>query len=314
MLNAYLSLVALIRKVPGLRGAIWFFRENFHALERRILVGRPVVDGGEHLRRAIETATPYAAGKMGSLEAVALQVYLRRRGKPFCYSSYIRHSLFVNSGVFPQNEETYDQFCARYLSDVSACNALAAWDVAGEAKVFRDHCPQATLITLRSLEPYFSDTPWSKALAGKRVLVISPFAKSIEKQFAKREQLWKERGVLPEFTLMTLRAPLSAGLVNPHDKDWFAAVNRLITEMDFINYDVALIGAGAFSIPLAVHAKQRGKVGVHMGGSLQMLFGVIGKRWRDHKDFKPFVNEAWCAPSPEETPENFKNVEGGCYW
>ncbi|MDD3182476.1 MAG: hypothetical protein PHD48_06725 [Alphaproteobacteria bacterium] len=319
MLKLKLFLVRLMRSIPGVQALVWKARRSWYAVRRAVLVHRPIVDGGILIETAITSATPYAAGKMGSVEASALKTFLRRSGAPSasakpCYTAYTHLTLFVNAGVFPQEAGFYDRFCGAYLNAVKACDALVAWDVAGETEVFRHHCVQTSLIRLRDLEPYFSSAPWSRALAGKRVLVISPFTQSIENQYAQREKIWPDRDVLPAFTLLTLRAPLSAGLVPPDSKDWFEALDTLTSQMDGLDYDVALIGAGAFSLPLAVHAKARGKVGLHLGGSLQILFGVMGKRWREKESFKSFINESWHAPLPEETPENCSITEGGCYW
>jgi len=54
-----------------------------------------------------------------------------------------------------------------------------------------------------------------------------------------------------------------------------------------------------------------------MGGSLQLLFGVYGERWMNHPIISKCVEEYpvhWIRPSDEEKPENYKKVEGGCYW
>ena len=41
--------------------------------------------------------------------------------------------------------------------------------------------------------------PWSAALAGKRVLVVHPFKTTIERQYARREQLFPGTDILPQF-------------------------------------------------------------------------------------------------------------------
>jgi hypothetical protein len=314
-----LALVHAVRKI-GLRSAIWQVRQNYHALRRRILVRRPVVDAGPLIENAVINNLPCAIGKMGSVEVLNLQICLKRqrardngRRVP-SYGSYNSHALHVIAGVFPQKEETFDQFGKVFLEAIRNCDVLAAWDVKGEAETLNAYCPKAVLVKLRSLEPYFSATPWSRVLKGKRVLVISPFVASVRQQCAKREELWDNPDVLPPFELLTLRAPLSAGLVPPEAPDWFAALEQLKLRMDAVDYDVVLIGAGAFSLPLAVHAKSHGKVGIHLGGGLQILFGIIGGRWRENKDFKRFFKPSWRSPSSEETPSNFRIVEGGSYW
>jgi len=319
-LQTYLRFVKLVRSVPVIHRTTWKMRKTYHAVWRKLLVRRPVVDAGPLLLGAIAGAKPYAAGKMGSTEAAAVAAFFRRessgaKGRMLPpYPPYIFHTLFVNSGVFPQTEECFDRFCESYLGTVSQCDMLVAWDVAGETRVFRNYCPKTTLVRLRSLDPYFSAAPWTRALAGKRVLAVSPFVDSIEKQYAKREQIWDNPDILPAFELLTLRAPFSAGLVPPKAADWFEAVRAMTAQMDRMQYDVALIGAGAFSLPLAVHAKSRGKVGIHLGGNLQFLFGITGRRWKAIDEFKGLVKDSWCTPSDAETPQAFGTNEGGCYW
>ena len=90
-------------------------------------------------------------------------------------------------------------------------------------------------------------------------------------------------------------------------------------QMDRIDYDICLIGCGAYGFPLAAHAKRMGKKGFHLGGSLQLLFGIRGKRW-ENPDYNPdynyaaLMNEHWVKPSEEERPVAAKKVEDACYW
>ena len=91
-------------------------------------------------------------------------------------------------------------------------------------------------------------------------------------------------------------------------------------QIDKIDYDVCLIGCGAYGFLLAAHCKMKGKKAVHLGGALQLLFGIKGKRWEDPnygfagKNYLSFMNEYWVRPSKEETPTLSNSVEGSCYW
>ncbi len=319
-LRIYLFLVNLIRKISFLHRAIWLMRLNYHRTRRNLLIRKPLLEAGPLLKDAIKNRKPYAVGKMGSIEALATWQALKRK-KAFAegrkvpsYSPYIFHTLFINSGVFPQDDKFFDAFALSYLDAVSACDVLVAWDVAGETDILRSYAKEASLVKLYSLDSFLADDPWTAVLCGKKVLVISPFVDSIQSQFARRETLWDNPNVLPLFELILLRAPFSAGLVSPKDADWFAAVDLITKEMDSCDYDVTLIGAGAFSLPLAVHAKKNGKVGVHLGGSLQFLFGVYGERWLRSKMFRQFVKDTWIRPQASERPERLKKIEDGCYW
>lgn len=167
---------------------------------------------------------------------------------------------------------------------------------------------------LAEMEPYDYAQPWSRALAGKKVLVVHPFAETIKKQYQKREQLWENKDVLPEFELKTIKAVQSiAGEETPY-KDWFEALRRMEDQMDLIDYDIAIIGCGAYGFSLAAHAKRMGKKAVHLGGATQILFGIKGKRWDELPAVSKFYNEHWVYPSAADTPKHKDRVENGCYW
>jgi hypothetical protein len=192
---------------------------------------------------------------------------------------------------------------------------LAVWFNRGERQAWRRYAPGAKLTELRALEPYYHGRPWSTNLRGKQVLVVSPFAATIEAQFGRRQEIWAERpDLLPEFDLQTLRVPFSAYLSKPEYPDWFVALDALRRQMDERKFDVAIVGAGAWSLPLVAHAKQLGAWAIHLGGSTQTLFGMRGRRWEQNDRIMRFCNEAWVRPSPSETPSNAVAIEGGCYW
>ena len=63
---------------------------------------------------------------------------------------------------------------------------------------------------------------------------------------------------------------------------------------------------------------------VHLGGALQLLFGLRGRRWEDPAygadpgapkyDYFRLFNDAWMRPERAETVSHASRVEGGCYW
>ena len=92
-------------------------------------------------------------------------------------------------------------------------------------------------------------------------------------------------------------------------------------EIDKVDYDVCLLGCGAYGFPLAAHCKRKGKQAIHLGGILQLLFGIKGKRWETDpgyiNDFpyaSTYYNEYWVRASAMETPQKANDVENGCYW
>lgn len=95
---------------------------------------------------------------------------------------------------------------------------------------------------------------------------------------------------------------------------WFDALDHMFVEALEKPFDVALVGCGAYGFPLAARLKRAGKKVVHLGGVLQLLFGIQGKRWDNRPAYRVLYNESWTRPSPEETPPSASQVDGGVYW
>ena len=149
---------------------------------------------------------------------------------------------------------------------------------------------------------------------GKKVLVIHPFVKSIQQQYNRHEKLFKNPKVLPKFELKCIKAVQSIAGNTVEFQDWFEALDSMKKQINKTDFDIAIIGAGAYGFPLAAHIKRIGKKAVHMGGMTQMLFGIKGNRWEGEKKYQHLFNEYWIKPSKNETPQNKDVVENATYW
>ena len=149
------------------------------------------------------------------------------------------------------------------------------------------------------------------------MLVIHPFSETIESQYKNnRKRLFRNAKMLPEFELKTLKAIQTvAGTPPPPGiETWFDAYHSMAADLERIKFDIAIIGCGAYGLPLAAHVKRLGKKSVHLGGVAQLLFGIRGARWDNYAVEGGLYNEFWVRPSASETPKMFKQVEDGCYW
>lgn len=281
---------------------------------RRVL---SITAGNAWVAQRLRDQTPCAIAKLGSAELAAIRVCAAGRGRDGICRVWGKRGaeLHVNAGVFPPTPEEFTRACDTMVEALHELDGIGVWYNRGEASVLRQHAPQATYVAMRSLEPYYHQAPWSAALAARKVVVLSPFAASIERQYAQREAIWAQhREVLPACHLSTVRVPLSAALAPPAFPDWHASLADLTTRMVASGADIALIGAGAWSIPLAVRAKRAGMQAVHLGGATQLLFGIRGRRWDEHPEISRFFTPAWSRPAPDERPPEIARVEGGCYW
>ena len=122
------------------------------------------------------------------------------------------------------------------------------------------------------------------------------------------------KNILPEFELKTLKAVQTVAGQISEFSTWFDALEFMVNGALKIDFDVAIIGCGVYSFPLAAKLRAKGKQVVQMGGATQILFGIKGKRWDTHPLISKLYNKHWVRPLPEETPEKNAIVEGGCYW
>ena len=243
--------------------------------------GRPVATPAETsalIRSLLHDAAPQAVGKVGATELRAMtESWDVRRDRARCARRAVIKELHVVSGVFPPTGQTLMRFADYFSRMIEEMDLLVAWGRPGESSVFEAHGSGAKLISMEGLDPFYIDQPWTAALAGKTVLVASPFVDSIGRQYGRRGLVWPDReDLLPGFHLELMRLPFSDGLVKSQFGDWFEALDVLSADLRSRQFDVLLVGGGAFSLPLVVAAKQMGKIGIHLGGSIQILFGIRG--------------------------------------
>jgi hypothetical protein len=238
--------------------------------------------------------------------------YIRSDIGSFWWDDEIKFLIRNGAGFFPANATYLERFANLILRDLQNVDILGSWlsDEIRLAKFF----PSAKIVCLTDLEPYYHINPWSEALEGKRVLVIHPFEESIRKQYKKHSVLFNDPRVLPKFELKTLKAIQSIAANKTEFSNWFDALAWMCKRINGIDFDIAIIGAGAYGLPLASFVKNIGKKGIHIGGATQILFGIKGNRWDKLPFFRQLYNDNWVRPLPKETPDNFQIVESGCYW
>lgn len=228
------------------------------------------------------------------------------------YGKSTAENMYQLSGFFPSTKKNLEKFSQYMISLLPQVDVLGSWR--SEERIFDVELKNAVKVPLPDLEPYFHSNPWSEVLKDKRVLVIHPFEKSILEQYIKRELLFSDKRVLPDFQLQTIQAVQSLGNIPKEFNTWFDALDYMKREIDKKDFDIAIIGCGAYGFPLAAYVKSIGKKAVHLGGATQMLFGIKSKSWEDDPKFHYLMNKHWVKPKETERPANYKQVEGGRYW
>lgn len=227
------------------------------------------------------------------------------------YPDIHRVEMKSHSGFFPGTDAALDRFADLYLRAIDNIDIYASW-----MPFDRQLLPKGrTVCRLRDLDPFFTRNRWSLCLAGKRVTVVSPFRDTIERQWQKRAALFRQP-TLPEMTLSVVRAFQTVAGADVSDSDWFANLAAMDDQIRDSNPDVVIIGAGAYGLPLGLMAKQRGAGVVVMGGTTQLLFGIMGNRWEIDPAYRNLMTPAWTRPGQEERPPGYQSLEtaGGAYW
>lgn len=297
--------------------------KNFR-INKKVLRGEKILNVEESqklISDLIESKSAFLVSRFGTTES---QVFLDYNKGTIDMRSVL--NLWKLSGVFPPTIEVAELF-AKLLIDVSkvidVCGIRSAWyerlfwelenSILGKLQI------QPRLINIESLSPIGISNSWVSSLGGLNVLVIHPFADSIKSQYARRHELFTDSQWLPDFNLTVLKSvqSLSGNSSDTGFKDWFQALEKMKSEICKVEFDLALIGAGAYGIFLGAHIKNLGKQAIHVGGALQLFFGIKGSRWTDPNSpeyVQDSSRSSWVWPNSNEIPNSFMEVEMGAYW
>jgi hypothetical protein len=298
------------------RRLVEFFRMN-----RKKILKSPIIENAEAMKlitEAIESNSPILISRFGTTESEFCLAFVNKDLKRRIDKKLL--DLWQLSGVFPPDLNVASQFFEIYTDSArtidfcgvrSSSSEYSYWNL--EEKMLSNFTSSPKLFDIEVLLPITHKDPWTAALAGKRVLVIHPFVNSISKQISNSSMIYCW---LPKTTYILLQAPQSLGeLAIDSNTNWVDEFENLKSKVDALQYDVALIGCGAYGLPIGSYIKQTGHVAIHVGGALQLFFGIRGRRWNEFIDenFEDH-DDQWVSPSIEETPKSALSVEGGAYW
>ena len=281
------------------------------------------------LERAVTGRFGFAAGKIGQSERHVLYEPVARtesrqprRARAYGLAMKFHAS---NQALFPTNLDFCDRFRRFYVERVRGLDALGLFGAPTEARLIAHYGLDTPVMDYRDQEPDRS-SPDNPALCylplfrGKRVLIVTSQADvlcarasgpTFEAVWQKTGKRWFYPSAVDALSFPFGWAPATQKRF-PDSLALFADVASRMATRDF---DVALIAAGGLGIPLAMHAKSLGRVGLSLGGHLQALFGVIGKRWRENEDWvRDYVTPDWIDMPDDRREWAVTGSDGGAYW
>lgn len=294
--------------------------------------GKRIVNGveiNEYIAELIHAGKPAWIARYGSAELNLVTKYLAREYTGQDNQLQAAYRTFCNNAGFFSTHDNLlgKEYVELFLRCCPEVDVHGIWPLYMEDYYIMRYEKNARLMNFIYLEPWALPQndkgvlPWSHALKKKKVLVIHPFAETIRAQYEEnRSEIFKNvygnpDYILPEFELKTLKAVQTiAQNRDQRFNDWFGALDWMIEECAHIDFEIAIIGCGAYGFPLAAAIKKMGKVAIQMCGATQLLFGIMGRRWQNNESIQLMANDAWVHPNEKENVNNMDEIENACYW
>jgi len=277
------------------------------------------------LYEAVENKHPFLSLRFGLYEYLLCYQYLEKLcGIRKEYSDFIKYHIQMDAGINSGDEKKLDSYCHFIITHLKQVDVMSYWRNIPPIRIFeRFYSTSIQHINVDYLYPYpfLHDTVlpyWQQSLYGKKVLVVSSFAETIQNQYLNRRCIWKKANadyILPEMELKTYKSIVTnGGMADDRFCNWQDAIKYMSDDILKIQFDLALISTGGYGMPLAIELNRHGRKALQWGGCFQLWFGVLGGRWCQDPKVKAFQNEYWVYPSLKETPLQFKSVNNSSYW
>ena len=271
----------------------------------------------QNIYDALVSGEPFMAGRLGVTEGKITDAYIRGER----YPAGILQWLYRTSGFFSKDGaisiEDVDHFAERELEAVKDTD-LHIYLEQHAVSVINRFAKEGSIVSgfgllLHDNVACDDSVSWIAGLAGKKVLVISPFEDTVRQQYEKRKDIYSGNKCLPDFELKTFQMLETQNGITCGFDSFFDAYDYMINQIRQIEFEVALIAGGAYGYLLAHDIKKMGKISIQLSSYLMPLFGIKIKRHATNIFVNPFWNEHWSFPK-EEPVKNAGGIENACYW
>ena len=283
-----------------------------------------VIDSNAYIIKQIQSNTPFIISRLGEPESYITYMYIQQHSIP--YLSQMVQTLSNNAGIYANNKKELQSYCKHYNKALKNSCALACFEN------IRNHVQQLqeyftvtyTLhnIHSRSIEPFYvckdDVVPWTQHLLGKKVLLINPFVESFKQQLENKFQIFTHMPLFKEGQEFVFYKSFNTSASNHIHNNWEETFTIMCKDIEQLDFDIALLGCGGYGLPLCNFIKEKlHKSAIYIGGGLQLMFGVMGRRWENREDWKQIIKDNGCTfikPSESECIPNSHKVENSCYW
>jgi len=249
----------------------------------------------------------YLIGRMGNVEIGSI------------ITNNITDKLMNNAGFYYTSENTkideYNDWKDKYDKSIKNSDAILHVFSCPSFQITMDYMTLNNIY--RPILPYREDCNFYLEILNYltfkknvKVGIVCYFKEDIDSQLENINKINSDYLIKAE-NIVTIKSYQSINGNRPHS--CFSETLYTLQE-DCLKNDIKyyFIACGCYGMPLGDYLKKHNKNVIYVGGILQCLFGLIGKRWENRENIKKRINEYWKRPG--EKPLNYKNVEDGCYW
>jgi hypothetical protein len=312
---------------------VYIYPEGVHAIEATRLYDFSDNDRlYNYLQEKIQKKEHFVIPRMSSVEnncAVFARLFkqgqipLQMLDMNFQYAKPVMKN---NAGIKMSDLNSLIKYSDMYLSAFDKCELYGDWEPHGDYYKCIDQSHPILATWCTGKQPIWSysfdvfhfiySRPWTTALRGQRILLITPFIESISEKLSTREKIYDGVDLFPECSFVFLKPPQTHA--NNDSREFDIELEEFLQELEKIKdtFDVAFVSAGGYGNLICSAIYDMGRSAIYGGGTLQIFFGVLGSRWlKERPDvLKFFMNKYWSRPKESEKPKDCKNIEGGCYW
>lgn len=288
----------------------------------------------DDLKTAIEKNIGYATGKNGNSQQYwnYYEIFLKKemdRDKIRQYEEKFEHHFLKNTGIFPCTPDFILKYSKFYIAHVRNLDCLGVFPEVcypRELEMIKYYKLKNKLTHYRNQEPDRSSPSNEKNcylqyFQDKKILLICPFAGLLKERATKEifEGVWSKTGKKWFYPKSVDALEFPYGFSPETHKKYPTALDlfeHITTEIDKKDFDIALIAAAGLAIPIASYVKSIGKIGIDLGGHLQVLFGVLGERWRRWGEpwKKKYITDWWIDMPVKYRPKETDVCDKGAYW
>lgn len=222
-------------------------------------------------------------------------------------SQYI-NSIFVEMkntlGIQLSNLKSINNYSNQYLNAFENCDVYTGWEPWGSEynKIKKSHDSIRTLYATKQIlwarvldiYNYIPSNPWTLALKGKRVLIISLFADEMREKDNIRHKIYGI-DLFPECNIMYIKSPHTHGDKSSHV--FTKELENFNARLDAMsgNYDIALVSAKGYGNLICSHIYNTRHSAINIGDVLQMYYGIIEQEYMmKYADvLRCYINEHW---------------------